>query len=401
MMRRWIPVSMVTGIALLAGVVVIGQGGAPGAPGNLTYQVSGGSVWINWISSTGMTDSFNPNTSFYRLEAGGAPGDTFFVWDSASMVDPSKMPHLLTEFAVGGVAPGAYYVRLRGVNNGVVGPPSNEIVVPVTGGCQAPSAPTDFTGVTRGDTAFMGWNDGNGGRPTQYVIHARYESITTGAGVIAALATGKPRAVATEPQNGGYLNVGGVPPGAYYVVVYAQNACGTSGPSNEILVTAPNFGPAVRTPNAPTGRLPWFMVREIVLQAGAAAGGRINGLNSCPQRPGYPWLNYPIPNPTPAEAEIVERQKTQRNQYIDYVVDYVRQFDLRFGYNAKPTRANVNAQIAGDEIAYHWGSDAPEGSPNVYLFDTLGGHCTFGRESVDFRPFFSEYGRWTAAGRGF
>jgi hypothetical protein len=304
----------------------------------------------------------------------------------------------LTAFAAGGVGPGNYYVRVRGVNNGVVGPPSNEIVVPVTAGCQAPGAPTDFTAVTRGDAVYLGWNDGNGGRPSTYVVHARYAPANTGAGVIAALATNKPPAAGTEPPHGGYLNVGGVPTGTYYVVVYAQNACGQSAASNEIVVSAPNNGPAVRTPDAPTGRLPWFLVRQLVLQAGAAAGNRINGQTSCPQRPGYEWLNYRIDNPTAQQAEIIERQKTQRNAYIDFVVAYLRQFDLRFGYNSKPTRANVNAIVAGDEIAYHWGSDAPEGSPNVYIFDTLGGHCTFWRESVDFRPFFNEYGRWTAAG---
>jgi hypothetical protein len=396
MMRRRIAVTVVLGVALLAGAAVIAQGPVPGAPGSLTYQVSGGSVWLNWISSTGMTDSFNPNTSFYRLEAGAGPGHTFFTWDSASLVDPTKMPHLLTTFATGGVGAGSYYVRVRGVNNGVVGPPSNEIVVPVTGGCQAPAAPTDFTAVTRGDAVYLGWNDGSGGRPSTYVVHARYAPFSSGAGVIEELATPKPPAVGTEPQHGGYLNVGGVPTGVYYVVVYAVNACGQSTYSNEIVVSAPNNGPAVRTPNAPTGRLPWILVRQLVLQAGAAAGNRINGQTSCPQRPGYPWITAPAQNAQ--EAEIIERQKTQRNAYVDFVVASLRQFDLRFGYNAKPTRANVGALIAGDEIAYHWGSDAAEGSPNVYLFDTLGGHCTFGRESVDFRPFFNEYGRWTAAG---
>jgi hypothetical protein len=93
----------------------------------------------------------------------------------------------------------------------------------------------------------------------------------------------------------------------------------------------------------------------------------------------------------------IEARKTQRNAYIDYIVTQLRaRFDQRIGYNRKPTRAN--AIVAGDEIAFHYGSDAPEGSPNAYFIDTLGGHCTFGRESVDYRPFFIEYGRWTGAG---
>lgn len=360
----------------LAGTVMLAQGTSPGAPANLTYQVNGRDVYLNWINSPGAV-------SFYRLEAGGSPGTTFFTWDSSVLVDPSKLPQLLSTFATGGVGNGSYYVRVKGVNGAGESPASNEIVVPVTGACQAPGAPADFTAITRGTTVYMAWNPGNGGLPTSYVIHASY---SPGGPVIAALGTGP-----------AYLNVGGVPAGTYYVRVYASNACGTSPASNEIVVNAPSNSPA-RTPDAVSGKLPWFEIRGLVAQAASDAAGLINGLISCPQRPGFPWLNYPIPQPTAQEADIIERQKTQRNPYIDAIVARLRQFDTRFGYNAKPTRANVNAIIAGDEIAYHWGSDAPEGSPNVYLIDVLGGHCTFGRETPDFRPFFNEYGRWTAAG---
>jgi hypothetical protein len=390
--RRGMAVSLVLGAALGAGVGVVAQGTPPGAPGSLTYQTSGSTVWMNWISSTGMAPTFDPGSSFYRLEAGLGPGETFYTWDSASRgdtPDSRKMFYMLTDFATGGVGPGTYYVRVRGVNNGVVGPPSNEVVVPM-GACLAPGAPTDFTAITRGTTVYMGWNDSNGGRPTTYVVHARYQS---GGPVIAALATGRP----PETIAGGYLNVGGVPTGRYVVQVFAANACGNSPYSNEIIVDAPNNAPATRTPNAPTGRVPWFHIGDLVRQIGNEARnlGLLSGTpgvsnDSCQARPGYPFTTDPN-NP------ILELQKTQRNRYIDYMVQQLRlRFDQRIGYNAKPTRAN--AIVAGDEIAYHWGSDAPQGSPRSYFIDTLGGHCTFGRESVDFRPFFIEYGTWTGAG---
>ncbi len=77
---------VVVGVAVLAGAAVIAQGTTPGAPGSLTFQVSGGSVWLNWISSTGMADSFNPNVELLpargRAAAGAPP---FFTWDSASL----------------------------------------------------------------------------------------------------------------------------------------------------------------------------------------------------------------------------------------------------------------------------------------------------------------------------
>lgn len=398
MMWRRLAVGLVLGVAVVsAGAGLVAQGTAPGAPGSLSFQVSGGTVILNWVSSTGMTPTFDPNSSFYRLEAGAAPGQTFFTWDSSSRgdtPDSRKMFYQLTDFGTAGVAPGTYYVRVRGVNNGVVGPASNEVAIPVTGGCQVPGAPHDFTAITRGTTVYMGWNDGNGGLPSYYVVHARYSS---GGPVIASLATNKPAAVGTEPPQGGYLNVGGVPTGTYYVQVYAGNACGTSPYSSEIVVSAPNNGPAVRTPNAASGKLPWFQIRDLALQIANEARnlGYISGVpgvsnDACQARPGYPFTTDPA-NP------ILELQKTQRNRYIDYVVSQLRaRFDQRIGYNAKPTRAN--AIVAGDEISYHYGSDAPEGSPNAYFIDTLGGHCTFGRESVDYRPFFIEYGRWTAAG---
>jgi hypothetical protein len=349
-------------VLVAASVGVTAQGGV-GVPTNLVYQVNGPNVFLNWINSPGPV-------THYRLEAGASPGTTFFTWDSTVLVDPNKLPQLLTAFATSGVANGNYYVRVRGINGGVASAPSNEVVVPITGGCQAPAAPVDVTAVTRGTSVYLGWNPGSGGQPNGYVVHARS---SPGGPVIASIGS-----------SAAYANVTAVPAGTYYVQVLATSACGNSGYSSQIVVTAPGNSPA-RTPNAASGKLPWLYVRDLVVQAGqeAASRGLLNGSVSCPTRPGYP------------DADI-EARKTQRNAYIDYVVARLRQFDQRFGYNAKPTRAN--AIVAGDEIAYHWGSDAPEGSPNVYLFDALGGHCTFGRESVDFRPFFDEYGRWTAAG---
>lgn len=394
---------VVIGVALLAGTMARAQGPVPGAPARLTYQVNGGNVYLNWIGSSGMTPTFNPGSSFYRLEAAAAPGaPPFYIFDSASLGDDTvarKMYYMLTDFAAGGVGPGLYYVRVRGVNNGVVGPVSNEIAVPVTGGCQAPGAPTDFTAITRGTTVYMGWNDGNGGVPTNYVVLARYGPANTGAGVIASLPTGKgsERTLFNAPIAGGYHNVGGVPTGTYYVQVVATNACGASAASNEIVVSAPNNAATIRTADAASGRLPYFNIRDLVQQIGAEGRnlGYLSGVpgasnDSCQQRPGFPFTTDPN-NP------VLELQKTQRNRYIDYMVQQLRaRFDQRIGYNAKPTREN--AIIAGDEVAFHWGSDAPQGSSNTYFIDTLAGHCTFGRESVDYRPFFLEYGRWTTAG---
>ena len=119
--------------------------------------------------------------------------------------------------------------------------------------------------------------------------------------------------------------------------------------------------------------------------------GLRNGAVSCPSRPGFPDTN-------------IEARKVNLNAYINFMVDGLRTIDQRYGYNAKTPRtaaygSPLNAIVAGDEFAYHYGADASPGSPNVYLVDVLGGHCTFGSEATVYRTFYEEFGTWTGAGR--
>lgn len=336
----------------------------PGAPTGLTYVVNGSTVTLQWTHATG-------TFTHYVLEAGSAPGAANqLVFSTTAFVDPSKQPEKLASFTATNVGPGTYYVRIRGANGNAQSDPSNEVAITVGGACQAPPAPTQFTAITRGTNVWLMWNPGSGRAATAYEVLAR-----VGGGVVAALPVTTP-----------YLNVGGVPAGTYAVTVRAANSCGTSAESNSVTVTA-NSNSAARTANAGAGeRLPQPYVRDLVLAVGAEAqaAGLLNGALSCPDRPGY---------------TDIEARKVNLNAYINFMVDRLRQFDERFGYNAKPTRAQYDAIVAGDEIAYHYGSDPAEGSPNVYLVDTLFGHCTFGREGYDYRVFYNEFGRWTGAGR--
>lgn len=92
------------------------------------------------------------------------------------------------------------------------------------------------------------------------------------------------------------------------------------------------------------------------------------------------------------------------NPWLDYMVDRLRTLDTRWGYNAKPNRTaadnnGVPVVVAGDEIAYHFGSGPDQGSPDVYLIDILQGHCG-PTPSLTYRVFTGEEpGRWTSAGR--
>lgn len=363
---------------------------APGAPANLTYTVGpGGALTLQWTHSTG-------TFTHYIIEAAAGAGAPAFLrlptsaFANGSGTTPGyygKQPDMVAAFSAVGIGAGDYYVRIVGANGAVESGPSNEILLPVRASCSLPGAPTNFTQIVRGTLGFLAWNPGNGGTPTGYVVRASF-------------GPNDPNPPVQLPLNTPFFTLG-IPPGSYYVHVVAVNACGVSAPSNEILVTAPANTPA-RTPDPPPGqRLPQPFVGNIVAQLAqqAIAQGLLNPSVACPTRAAGPYLD---------PAHELEARKTQRNPYIDYIVDGLRQIDQRFGYNAKPTRAWVPSIIAGDEITYHFGSDAPEGSPNAYAVDVLAGHCTGvgvvlnngqDRHTPDYRMFYDEFVRWTGAGR--
>jgi hypothetical protein len=380
---------MTYAVALLAAVwLAAAQVGArqaaPGAPSGLTYVVGpGGALQLQWTHSSGAF-------THYNIEAAGAPGAAPFLVFPTSLFatsDPfSKLPQLLSSFSAGGIAAGDYYVRIRGANGAVQSDASNEILLPVRAGCSVPGAPTNFTVITRGTLGFLMWNPGPGGGPTTYIVRAAFQP-------------NDPNPPIQIPLGTPYFSLA-IPAGTFYVSIAAANACGTSGASNEVVITSPSTTPA-RTPDPPAGqRLPQPFVRDVVFQFAAQArnNGFLNPQTACPNRAGNFATQYQL-----------EARKTQRNAYIDFIVSNLRTIDQRFGFNAKPTRSVVPSIIAGDEIAYHYGSDPAEGSPNVYIVDVLGGHCTGvgvvggidsgpDRHTPDYRVFYDEFGRWTLAG---
>jgi hypothetical protein len=372
---------LVLAAAVVAAVAMVAPGlmarqTAPGAPSNLTYiSRPGGGVDLQWTHSTG-------TFTHYVIEAGGAPGAPFLRLPTSSFNDNNlygKLPHLLASFSANGVATGDYYVRIRGANGAAESDPSNEILLPLRAGCVAPGAPTNFTQIVRGNQGFLMWNAGSGGQPNAYIVQASFSP-------------NDPNPPIQLPLGSLYFTLG-IPSGSYFVKVVAVNACGTSAASNELNVVAP-FNTPARTPDpAPGQRLPQPYVRDQVFQFGneARALGYMSPQTACPPRAG----NFTDP---------IEARKTQLNPFINYVVDKLRQIDTRFGYNAKPSRAWVPAIIAGDEIAYHYGSDPPLGSPNTFAVDVLAGHCTgisgdADRHGVDYRVFYNEFVTWTGAGR--
>ncbi|MSO52163.1 MAG: hypothetical protein CK533_04850 [Acidobacterium sp.] len=114
----------------------------------------------------------------------------------------------------------------------------------------------------------------------------------------------------------------------------------TPGPSNGV-----PLGNGGRTPDPTSGRLPLPNMASVVQAVARANPGALQ--NSC-QDNGGNW------------------------QFMDLVVDTLRTYDTRWGYNGK--RGNAS-DPSHDVVAYHYGSGSDQGTANVYIIDIIGGHC--------------------------
>ena len=105
-------------------------------------------------------------------------------------------------------------------------------------------------------------------------------------------------------------------------------------------------GTGGRTPDPTGGRLPLPAYGANIVTAVAKANpGALQ--NSC-QEHGGSW------------------------QFMDQVVDTLRTYDTRWGYNGK--RGNAN-DPSNDVITYHYGPGPDANSTDVYIIDIIGGHC--------------------------
>jgi hypothetical protein len=185
----------------------------PGSPSSLTVAVSGSTVTLNWSAPT----TGGPATS-YVLEVGRAPADS-----SIAVSDTGSTSTTMTALSV---SFGTYFVRVKARNSAGASGPSNEVVVLVgpgaTGCTTPPTAPGSLSMSVAGQTVTLGWT-APGGPITTYIVEAGSSS---GATNIANFATGSS---ATSL-------VAAATPGTYFVRVRARNACGTSGPSNEVVI---------------------------------------------------------------------------------------------------------------------------------------------------------------------
>jgi hypothetical protein len=337
-------------ITITAGTLTL-RAAVPTAPTNLTATVSGLSVSLSWGASA------NAPTQ-YVLQAGFAPGQTAITVPLSGST---------TTFSASAAA-GTYYVRVVAVNADGTSAPSNEVTVVLTAGagtppgCAAPSAPLNLRAIILGGEAFIFWRPPVAGTPNGYSLQA--------GGAPGQTFAQYPTAATTLNAN-----VGG---GVYYIRVVATSACGNSPASNELQLVFPSNTVRVADPDPGTS-LGYPDVSALI--------NRIHNEN-----PGM--LAQQCPN----------GRKYENNPWQDRIVDRLRQYDTRFGYNAKPTRTAVDnngfpVTAAGDEITFFAGAGTAQGSPNVHAFDILSDHCGVRPSQDVFRNIAPEPAVWTSVGR--
>lgn len=198
--------------------------GAPSAPMNVQATATGNTLNLTW----GAPASGAAPTSYTllaRTAAGAAPVVTVPLG-------------AVTSFAA--TAPnGTFLLSLTATNAVGTGPESAITTVTFPGGAVAPPAsPTGFGASVIGTTATFTWTAPvSGGAPTGYVLLA---------GTTPGFAS--PFASLPLPVSPNSVSIPGVPPGTYYIRLVAQNAGGTSGPSNEVTLTVAGAS----APGAPT-----------------------------------------------------------------------------------------------------------------------------------------------------
>lgn len=201
-------------LATFAGRVlrIVSGAGAPNPPTNLQAVLTGQAALITWTPPAA-----GAVPQAYQLEAGSSR-------DLANLGVFQLPPTQAALFATG-VPLGAYYLRVRSLGSGGPSAPSNEVTAVVKGNCTAlPPAPTNLRATITGQQVTIEWSlPSTSDGPTALSI-----DVGSGPGQSNLLV------VPVDYTQRSLTAVG--PPGTYYIRMRSHNACGSSGPSNEIVL---------------------------------------------------------------------------------------------------------------------------------------------------------------------
>lgn len=300
----------------VVGLTVQSNQTPPAPPTGLSASVSGNAVSFSAQLPAGPVSGL-------LLVAGMSPGAVQAVVPLA-VAPQNTLPN---------VPPGVYYGRLVAVNAGGQSTPSNEVqfVVSATP-CAEPAAPV-VSAQVNGQAVLVSWN-----------------AVAGAAGYRLAAATtpgGAPMLAQDLPASTTAVSNPSVPAGTYYVRVTAASACGLTATSSEVTVTVTPPPPGTgRTPNPPPGQQLPLPNREAVAQEVARQyAGDLR--NSCVEQGG-------------------------NNTWLFRLVQRLRQEDTRWGLNWKRGR---RGDLSQDIVTYNWGSEADEGTRQIYVLDVIVGHC--------------------------
>ncbi len=285
-----------------------------------------------------------------------------------------------------------YYWRARALDGANTGPYSEatsfRVVEPVVLDAPVPLEPVgNITTISPVFKLRNGRIDG-----TSNVVYRIEVGTAPDPGSIVAVLTATP-----DPSGTTSIAVGNVPYATtYYWRTYATDGTVTTPYSSVI---------SFRTPNAPTTTPP---------PAPPPPGGQPptappqNGQrtpNPTSGRLPLPGYGASVVSDVAAQYPSALRNSCQEHggtwEFMDRLVDRLRTFDSRWGYNWK--RGNVG-DPSMDVVDYNFGSQRDEGTTDVYIIDVIGGHCGNSPspawvDQTDVTRSQGTIGRWTGRGR--
>jgi hypothetical protein len=185
--------------------------------GLVVDEIIGNAVTFRWS-----IPGFGPAPTNFVIEGGTAPGQV-----QAGLATGSVATFTAE------VPAGAFYVRVHALSGEVRSTASNEIRIFVNVPI-APSAPAHLLGLVNGSMLSLVWtNSYAGGEPTSLVLD-----------VTGTVTTSLPLNLQDS------FSLADVPPGTYTVALRAQNAAGSSPPTNAVTLTFP--GPCSGPPMVPS-----------------------------------------------------------------------------------------------------------------------------------------------------
>ena len=282
-----------------------------------------------------------------------------------------------------------YFWRTRAADGANTGPYSSvssfSVVPPIVIG--APVATTPSGKITTNSPDFKATNGAISG--TTGVVYRFEVSQAANFSSMVAIVTAVPNGSGTTS-----MTLGALPFNAtYYWRVRGTDGTTESPYSNVLSFTTPAPAPAPApgggggvpsgAPTGPGGRAP------------DPAGGRL-------PLPGYGAnIVTAVANANPGALQNSCQDHGGSWQFMDQVVDTLRTYDTRWGYNGKRGNANDPSK---DVITYHYGPGPDANSTDVYIIDIIIGHCgpTPGPTWIDVTDVTVQsgtIGRWISRGR--